>query len=375
MESKNISFNFKKLFFLGLIAFAVIASVTLVVYNYKFTQNQSKALYQCPMHPAIISEKPGDCPICGMKLVPIKNEKAGNPEKHTMYRSTMLPGEISDKPGKDSMGMEMVAFEAKATENEAPGLSTVKISSEQEQLIGVKTSPVVKREFIRTILAPGKVAHDIELYNAIKEYQTARSTDSAGESKFKLYHMGLSDEDIENLAKREDLSSFLYINKPGKNVWVYAQIYEFESALVKKGQVMELSSLASPGKLFYAKIQSISSFLDEQSRTLRVRGEVLNTDGDLKPEMLLDVKIKVDLGQKLTIPGEAVIDTGKRKIVFVKTGTGTYEPREIITGIPGDGYFEVISGVKEEEQVVTSGNFLLDSESRIRSVINSSGKK
>ena len=373
MKNEKKKPNVKKLILLGVIALAVIFSGIWIATGHGFHHETGKSLYQCPMHPAIISDKPGDCPICGMRLVPIKDETTS---KKIKYRSTMLPKEISDKPGKDSMGMDMVPFESEAEpdRNEVADLSNVKISPEQEQLIGVRTAPAVKKEFFRTILAPGKVAHDIELYNALKEYQSALSYGSAAESKFKLYHMGLSDEDIEILAKRTDLSSFLFVNKPGENVWVYAQIYEFESALVKKSQVMEITALALPGKVFYSKIQSISSYLDEQSRTLRVRGEVANPEGLLKPEMLLDIKIKIDLGIKLTVPGEAVIDTGKRKIAFVKTGTGIYEPREIVTGFPGDGYYEVLSGVKEGEMVVTSGNFLIDSESKIKSVIKNSNK-
>jgi membrane fusion protein, copper/silver efflux system len=120
-------------------------------------------LYQCPMHPSYTSDKPGDCPICGMKLVPVKPEEepaaAPAPKKKTMYRSTMMPNEVSDKPGKDSMGMDMVPFEVEESGavSEVGGRIQIKISAERQQLIGVKTAPVVSQPIRKLIKAVGRV--------------------------------------------------------------------------------------------------------------------------------------------------------------------------------------------------------------------------
>jgi Cu(I)/Ag(I) efflux system membrane fusion protein len=311
-----------------------------------------------------------------MKLVLIQEEtKTPHIVKNkTMYKSTMMPGEISDKPGKDSMGMEMVPFEIKepVEASYVSGLANVSISPEQEQLIGVKTEQVKKRELKHTIRAAGKIAHDIELYNALKEYQAAVQNGdktSIDASKFNLYHMGLSDEQINEMAKQKDLSNLLYVNGPGKNVWVYAQIYENESGLVKKGQEIKVSSIAFPGKTFTGKIKSIDTYLDSETRTLKVRAELPNPEGILKPEMYVEALIEANPGIKLSVPTEAVIDSGTRKIVFVKTGPGSFSPREIITGSSADEYYEVISGLKEGEEVVTSANFLIDSESKLKAAI------
>lgn len=131
-----------------------------------------KPIYNCPMHPTYTSEKPGDCPLCGMRLVPAPKEEAPAaaqpsgqagakpaPKKKTMYRSTMNPGEISDKPGKDSMGMEMVPFEVEegGEVSEVGGRIRVKISSERQQLIGVKTALVGFQDIPKIIRAVGRV--------------------------------------------------------------------------------------------------------------------------------------------------------------------------------------------------------------------------
>ena len=120
------------------------------------------------MHPTYTSDKPGDCPICGMKLVPVKSEEqptaaqaAPAPKKKVMYRSTMSPGEVSDKPGKDSMGMDMVPFEVEESGavTEVGGRVQVKISPERQQLIGIKTASVKSQPIHKLIKAVGRVAY------------------------------------------------------------------------------------------------------------------------------------------------------------------------------------------------------------------------
>src|SRR5512140_879317 len=131
----------------------------------KAKPGEEKTLYHCPMHPTYTSDRPGDCPICGMKLVPSEpQEKPAAapppaPKKKTMYRSTMNPGEVSDKPGKDSMGMEMVPFEVEesGTVTEVGGRIQVKISAERQQLIGIKTATVRSQPIHKLIKAVGRV--------------------------------------------------------------------------------------------------------------------------------------------------------------------------------------------------------------------------
>jgi len=339
-----------------IIALATLALIVIlaafVVYK-SLPQNASSVTqtvkYTCPMHPDYISDKPGDCPICGMKLVPMKTE-----------------------PVSGTTGM--------------PGLEKISISPEQEQLIGVKTDSVKKRKLEVTIRAAGRVAHDLELYNTLSEYKQILSTyqsQKAGKasaetlretevildaSRFKLAHLGISAELANSMVKENKFSGLLYVDKAGVKVWIYAQIYDYESGLIKPGQTLEATAAAIPGKKFTGIIKSLGSYLDADTRTLRVRAEVENKEGLLRPDMYVDTVIHIPLGEKLAVPFEAVLDTGTRRVVFVKTGKGLYEPREITAGAEADNYYEVLAGLKEGEEVVTSSNFLIDSESRLKAL-------
>ncbi|MCX5866086.1 MAG: efflux RND transporter periplasmic adaptor subunit [Proteobacteria bacterium] len=157
-------------------------------------------------------------------------------------------------------------------------------------------------------------------------------------------------------------------------VWVYADIYENEIPLIKVGQTAVLKSSSLPGETFQARVKYIFPYLNADTRTDRVRFELANPGYRLKPKMFLDVEIEVDYGQRLVIPDGAVLDAGEKKIVFVDRGNGYFEPREVRLGIQGDDFLEVLSGVKEGDKVVTSANFLVDSESRLKSALEGFGK-
>jgi Cu(I)/Ag(I) efflux system membrane fusion protein len=141
---------------------------------------------------------------------------------------------------------------------------------------------------------------------------------------------------------------------------------------VKAGQGAEFTSPAFPGEPIQGTVRAVDSIVNSETRTLRVRVEVPNPRGDLKPEMYLSATIHAALGQKLAVPDSAVLDTGMRQLVYVQKAPGQYEPREIRVGREASGYFEVKSGLKEGESVVTSANFLIDSESKIRAAAQGS---
>jgi Cu(I)/Ag(I) efflux system membrane fusion protein len=156
-------------------------------------------------------------------------------------------------------------------------------------------------------------------------------------------------------------------------VWLYADIYEYELPFIRLGQQATVQLSYLPGEAFTGKAIYIYPSLDPNTRTAKVRFELPNPHGKLKPEMYANVEIKVHLGSKLAVPEGAIIDTGLRQMAIIDKGSGYFEPREVKVGAKVDGYYEVIKGLKAGERVVTSANFLIDSESKFREAIGGMG--
>lgn len=408
---------------------------------------QEAGAYYCPMHPTYTSDRPGDCPICNMKLVkretaarpapsgrpaakPVKDicymhncpmvhqgqpcpmlvmakegeevtcpvcgkhvaEKLPKPssKKILYWTDPMIPGYKSDKPGKSPMGMDMVpVYEEEggaATEVGAPvGYAPVLLTPQKQQFIGVKTAPAARRHLVKTIRTVGTIAHDPELYQAqaerlqaLKTWREAqqRSPEVAEQARrlvesttVRLRHLGLSEELIEEMAGWETPERGLLYSEPGEPVWVYAKVYEYELPLVRVGQELTVEVPAMPGERFDGTILSVDPRVDSMTRTARVRAQLADPRGALKPEMYVNVEIAVDLGEVLAVPEEAVFNTGTKQIVFVDKGQGLFEPRDVTVGAKADGSYEVKGGVSNGEPVVTSGNFLIDSESRLKAAL------
>jgi Cu(I)/Ag(I) efflux system membrane fusion protein len=254
-------------------------------------------------------------------------------------------------------------------------------------LIGVRTGRVEKRDLIFLVRASGRVAYDPDLYNVITEYREAvrarektknsawpdvleRANALVRAAQLRLRQMGISENQMNTLMEGGDDSTNLLLGQKGGKVWVYAQIYEYESGLVQPGQMMEVTASSLAGRRLSGRVIAVDPILNAESRTLKVRAEISNPRGDLKPEMYVEATIRVDLGRRLAIPEEAILDTGTRQLVFVHKKPGTYEPREVDLGQEAEDYREVIAGVKEGERVVTSANFLIDSESKLKAALS-----
>lgn len=152
-------------------------------------------------------------------------------------------------------------------------------------------------------------------------------------------------------------------------VWLYADVYEYELPFVRLGQQASVQLASMPGEAVTGRAVYIYPSLNPETRTAKVRFEIPNPQGKLKPEMYANVEIKVHLGQKLTVPEGAIIDTGLRQLAIIDKGNGYFEPREVKVGSKVDNYYEVIKGLKAGERVVTSANFLIDSESKLKEAV------
>ena len=159
------------------------------------------------------------------------------------------------------------------------------------------------------------------------------------------------------------------------SVWVFADIYEYELPAIKQGQSANISLSYFPGKEFKTRIEYVYPELSGQTRTAKVRFTIPNSNGQLKPQMFTNVEIKIDLGKKLAIPEDAIIDTGVRQVVYVDKGEGYFEPREVMLGVKAEGLREVTMGLKAGQRVASSATFLIDSEAQLKNVTPLGGHK
>jgi Cu(I)/Ag(I) efflux system membrane fusion protein len=330
--------------------------------------HETRATYYCPMHPTYTSDRPGDCPICNMKLV----------KREGRLTNVLVPvSESGETPGASAA---------------APaGYAPVLVSPQKQQFIGVTTAPATRRQLTKTIRTVGRIAYDPELYQAEQEYLQALTTlmkaaasDSRDvgtqaerlveASRTRLRLLGLSDELINEMAAWPGPDRRLLGTDPSGAVWLYASIYEFELPLVRAGQTVEVEMATISGKRLSGVIRAIDPVLDPSTRAARVRAVLADPDRVLKPEMFVNALLAVPVGEVLAVPEAALIHTGAAHLVFVDKGQGLLEPREVVMGVTAEGYTEVRAGVAEGEPVVTSGNFLIDSESRLKAALAGAGE-
>ncbi len=152
-------------------------------------------------------------------------------------------------------------------------------------------------------------------------------------------------------------------------LWVLADIYEYELPLIRVGDAATIRLSSLPDKVISSKIDYIYPSISGDTRTVKVRFVIDNLEGRLKPQMFTDVEIHIDLGKRLAIPEDAVMDTGTRQIVYVDKGNGFFEPREVTLGVRAQGMVEVLKGLASGEKVASSANFLIDSEAKLKGVV------
>ncbi|OGQ15209.1 MAG: hypothetical protein A3F82_05900 [Deltaproteobacteria bacterium RIFCSPLOWO2_12_FULL_44_12] len=297
--------------------------------------------YTCPMHPQIITDQPGSCPICGMTLVPIIEEKE------------------------------------KATEHKRPE-GTFRLTPERRQTIGVKIAEVIQKPLFQEARLPGRVAFDQELYVTQKEYVEALKL--GGESELlktfekKLERLGLSEDELKALKKTRKVDESLFLPKKDGSFWVYAPVYEADLSWITKEMKAEIGLPSNPNIVLEGVVKQIEPILDPMTRTSKARILVLQSPQLIKPETYVDVVIKKDLGEVLSIPADAVVDTGTRQVVFVDLGEGYIEPRELSIGPKAGTDYPVMKGLEAGEKVITSAHFLLDSESQIQAALKKFGE-
>jgi len=200
---------------------------------------------------------------------------------------------------------------------------------------------------IKHIEHTGKPARTLTLYSPVSGFVTQ-----------KMAIQGMRVMPGEKLFDIADLAT----------LWIVADIYEYELPFVKVGQPARITLSYFPGRQFSSQIDYIYPTISADTRTAKIRLTLPNPGGQLKPQMFTNVEIRINLGKKLVIPESAVIDTGTSQVVYVEKGEGAFEPREVVLGIRVEGAVEVLQGIKAGEKVVSSANFLIDSEAQLKGI-------
>ncbi|NOJ76798.1 efflux RND transporter periplasmic adaptor subunit [Myxococcus xanthus] len=359
------------------------------------------AHYTCPMHPSVKQHGPGACPICGMDLTPVSRAELASGIIRVDDLRRQRIGVKTAKVEQASMDLSLRALGRVTFDEKSLVDVTLKLDGYIHELrVNATGEPVKKGDVLFTLYSP-------ELYAAQQEYLLARQSQSAanaslvGAARKRLELWGLSAAQIERVAQRgqpvENMPFLapasgyvleknvvegaavkagerLFRIAPLAKVWVEADVYEQDLARVKPGHPVEVTLPYLPGKKYAGSVGYVYPSLQGATRTGRIRIELPNPELELKPDMYADVRFVLQGGApRLQIPDSAVIYTGPRRLVFVDLGEGRLRPQEVKLGIKGNGTYEVLEGLSPGDVVVTSGNFLIAAESRIRSATDDFG--
>jgi RND family efflux transporter MFP subunit len=375
---------------------------------------ERKVLYWYdPMHPAYKADKPGIAPDCGMQLVPkYADEDAG--------MSSMAAGSVKISPDRQ----QLIGVRT-ATVQREPLVRTVRTTGQltadetRIQHVHVKINGFIDKvyvDYVGQLVKKGQplfTVYSPDLVATEEEYLIAkRGATSLGNSQFKEISAGsqsllrsarerlklwdISDAQIRKLDEKGEVSRTLTFYSPVSGfvmdrkafpqtsvtpdmdlyqitdlskIWVNADVYEYEVPFVKVGQMADMQLSYFPGKTYTGKVSYIYPTVDPVSRTVKVRIEVSNPRFELKPQMFANVELKINYGSHILVPQEAVMDSGDKQYVFLMHEGGMFEPRTIQMGPKLDGKVAVLSGLQPGDTIVTSGNFLVDSESRLKSAM------
>ncbi len=366
-----------------------------------------------PMNPAYIRNTPGKSPM-GMDLVPVYEEEGGGGQDAA---STIRIDPVT----MQNMGVRLGRVKRKTLVKDIRTVGSITYDETRIYTVNTKFNGWIEKLYVNfvgenvkkgqplfDIYSPDLVTAQEEYLLALKQYQSlshsayARIREGAkrllAASRTRLRYWDLTNRQIARIAKSGEVRKTLTVYSPAtgivtkksafkghfvkagehqyeivdlSTVWVDVDVYEYELPWVHKGMAAEMDLSYIPGKRFKGKVLFIYPYLNAKTRTAKLRLEFRNPDNQLKPGMYANVYLKSVIAREgLVIPQEAVIDSGERQVVFVSLGQGKFQPRNVKLGLEvSDQEYQVLSGLKEGDEIVLSAQFMLDSESRLREAI------
>ncbi len=386
--------------------------------------------YTCTMHPSVRKQSPTDkCPICSMDLTPVEKKGGG----HDHGAGTNAPADAGatgdDKPTEftvaverqQQIGVTYGTIEKRPFTHVVRAVGLVAYDKQRHWDYVTRVEGYVKQLFIfsrgelveknapiLTIYSPDLLTTQNEFVDVLKMRDGAKAKGNEAvlrsaeklvvSARQRLNLWNISPDQIAELEKTRQPQETLTLSSPFKGVvqdigvdqgrkvmngdhlvdiadlsvvWVWAQFYQDELPMLKKGLPVSITTSSYPGETLKGTISVIDPFINDTLRTGRVRIDVENADLKLRPEMYVDVELTMDMGEGVAVPVPAVLPTGKHNLIFVDRGGGKLEPRFIEIGRKFGDYYEVKSGLKETERVVTSANFLIDAEAKVQGALKS----
>ncbi|HEY0988297.1 MAG TPA: efflux RND transporter periplasmic adaptor subunit [Kofleriaceae bacterium] len=360
------------------------------------------AYYTCSMHPTVRSPGPGKCPICSMDLTPVTRDEEQAGVIHIAQDRRAVLGIRTTKVARVPLDLDITAKGRIAVDETRLHDVTLKVGGYVSELrVNASGLSVARGQTLFTLYSPELYAAEQEYLIATQNRDTMRIGGDAShgerlaraaETKLRLW--GLGDDQLAMIARRGEPIERMPFQSPAsgvvveKNVvdgaavtagqrlfriadladiWVEADVYEADLSRITKGMPAAITLDYLPGKTFAGNVAFIYPYLDPASRTGRVRIALPNKALELKPDMYATVTFKLPLGPRLVVPDSAVVYTGPRRIVFVDLGDGALRPQEVTIGAHTGDVIEIASGLDEGDVVVSSGNFLVAAESRVRS--------
>lgn len=374
--------------------------------------------YTCSMHPQVRSNKPGNCPLCGMKLIPVPKMEA-EPATNTSGGPDSQPKEGASEevrlmPAQDAIiSVDLAEVEARPMSKQVEAFGEVSYILDgavhyawfyggriEKVFIDYNATRVKKGQPLMEVYSPEAIADQEAYLRTARErwlrtfYERKALTGEMEAIAARLERVGMDAAAMQELLKSGKVRSRFVIHAPASGtligerhhvgeqfeakaalfllvpldkVWFIAQFYEQDFSLLKLGGKAVVVLKSQPGKQYEGKIVYIDRQIHPEARTVKARFEVENPNWELLPLASGVARLEVPLAASaLNIPVSAVIDTGMRKVVYVAKGGGQYEAREIKTGLASADRVEVLSGLEAGEKIVRSGQFLLDAEAEIR---------
>ncbi len=357
--------------------------------------------YTCSMHPSVIAYKPGSCPICGMTLV--KKIQGGRPGGHEATKG----GEVVISPDQRvqanistwavrwmPLSVSVSASGVVAFAEPSQSVVAARGRGRIEHLFVDRTGAVVRKgEPLLSIYSPELITAETEYLIALGSVEDVARGELIAASRRRLAErFGITDSQIKRLERERDMQSpatyaspiaGTVIRKPVvegqyveegmtlfeladlSRVWVIASVSEQDIRSVRKGDSVEVTLDAYPGLVVNGRVGFIEPVLDPDSRTVRVRTELANPEGKLKPNMYARIALKKASREALVVPTSAVLFTGRHPRVWVETEPGRFAPRVVVAGLTSGAFTEILSGANEGEMVASTGGFLIDSESQL----------